>query len=193
MKKFIILFSLIFSINLFATEAPDFELESHNKKTVRLSDLKGEIVVLEWFNKGCPFVKKFYEAKKMQELQQKFTGLGVKWLTIISSAKDKQGHETTIEATKTREEWQIKSSHTLLDPTGKVGKLYGAKTTPHFFIISKDQKIVYQGAIDSIPSGDPADIPQAKNYIAENLSKLVKNQKVSIDRTKPYGCSVKYQ
>ena len=192
MKYIFSFFVLGLAFSVMADKAPDFSLKNHQNKEIKLSQFKDKIVVLEWFNKGCPFVKKFYESKKMQKLQEQFTDQNVVWLTMISSVKGRQGYETYQEASKTRKSWGVSSTHTLLDHQGVVGKLYGAKTTPHIFIISKDQKIVYQGAIDSIPSGDPGDISKANNYIEEGLKRLHRNKKIKLAKTKPYGCSVKY-
>ena len=103
-------------------------------------------------------------------MAKKFTDMGVIWLTISSSAKGKQGHETVEEVLETRENWKINSTYNLLDHLGEVGQAYNAVTTPHFFIIGKDQKIVYQGAIDSILSIDSKDISKAENYVVSPLS-----------------------
>lgn len=173
-------------------KAPAFSLFSHSGKQISLSDFQGKIIVLEWFNKGCPFVKKFYESNSMQKWQKEFQEKGIVWLTISSSAKGKQGHETIEEVSKTRQVWNINSTANLLDHDGTVGLSYGAKTTPHFFIIGPNQEILYQGAIDSILSTDAEDIPKATNYVAAALEEIRSNKEVSVKNTKPYGCSVKY-
>ena len=173
-------------------KAPAFSLFSHNGKKVSLSDFKGRIVVLEWFNKGCPFVKKFYESRAMQEWQREFTFKNVIWLTISSSSSGKQGHETAKQTTATRQRLNINSSHNLLDHDGRVGKLYGAVTTPHIFILDKQHRLAYQGAVDSIISIEMSDIAKAENYLTAALDELINEKDIKIKRTRPYGCSVKY-
>lgn len=172
--------------------APEFTLPAQDGTVHKLSDFKGKYVVLEWFNKGCPFVVKHYGSGNMQKLQETYAAKGVVWLSIISSAEGKQGHQTPAEATATRAEWKIKSTATLLDSSGLVGKLYGAKTTPHLFVINPEGVVVYQGAIDSKASTDPKDIPTSKNYVAAALDAVLAGKPVAQATTKPYGCSVKY-
>jgi peroxiredoxin len=173
--------------------APDFTLPNSKGSQVKLADQKGKYVVLEWFNDGCPYVKKHYGSGNMQKLQEKYTGKGVEWFTILSSAPGKQGHQTPQKINEIMVEWKGKPSQVLLDPMGKVGRLYGAKTTPHMFIINPEGNIIYQGAIDSISSTDPADIPQAQNYVALALDSAMAGKPVATASTTPYGCSVKYQ
>jgi len=172
--------------------APDFSLMGANGKNVELKQFKNKIIVLEWINHGCPFIKKHYDSGNMQMLQKKYTAKDVMWLSIISSAKGKQGHVDVTQAKTEKEEKKSFATDVLLDIDGKIGQTYGAKTTPHFFIISKEGKVVYQGAIDSEPSADPDDIKKAKNYISQALDELIDGKKISIAETKPYGCSVKY-
>lgn len=178
--------------------APDFELVSSDGKTVKLSDNKGKIVVLEWLNYGCPFVKKHYspEVKNMQNLQSKYTGQGVVWYSIISSAKGKQGHSTAAEANKDRKEHGSAATAVLLDEKGTVGRLYGAKTTPHMYIVDGTGKLVYQGAIDDRPTSEPADIKGARNYVSEALDHLMDKKQagkpLAVSASNPYGCGVKY-
>lgn len=196
--KFLIALLAFASLNAFALttgeSAPDFTLPGLNPKMkdVSLSSFKGKYVVLEWLNHGCPFVRKHYDSGNMQSLQTKFVGQNVIWLSIISSAPGKQGHVD--EKAALREKLDNKSGATdiLLDPTGKVGQLYGAKTTPHMFIIDKAGTLVYQGAIDDQPDTDKASIPEAKNYVVSALNELMAGKKVSAHTTKSYGCSVKY-
>ena len=173
MKYLLIIFFTFANISFSATnnqKAPQFTLNSSNNKSLSLKDFSGKWVVLEWFNKGCPFVKKFYEVNKMQELQKQYTDKNIIWLSIISSAKGKQGHETPAEAIKTREKWQIKSSHTLLDIDGVVGKKYDAKTTPHIFIINPKQDLVYQGAIIE---SDSDSIEELYNSIDTKVNEVI--------------------
>ena len=169
-----------------------FSLFSHTNEQINLENFKGKTIVLEWFNKGCPFVKKFYESKSMQKWQGELTQQGIIWLTISSSAHGKQGFETVTEVSETRKNWKISSTYNLLDHDGKVGKLYEAKTTPHIYVIDKNFNLVYQGAIDSILSTDQEDIPKAENYLLKAIEDLANNRSVKIAKTKPYGCSVKY-
>lgn len=197
MFKIFLLSTLLFSQISFAEvqpgqSAPDFQLTDSNGSAQKLSNFKGKFVVLEWFNKGCPFVKKHYGSSNMQGLQKTYTGKNVVWLTIISSAPGKQGHESGPEANKTKESLGANPTHVLLDSDGKVGKLYGAKTTPHMFIMNPEQKIIYVGAIDDNPSYDPADIPKAKNFVTMTLEAAMNNKPVQISSHKPYGCTVKY-
>lgn len=173
-------------------KAPDFTLVDSNGKSVQLSSYAGKTVVLEWFNKGCPYVKKHYESKNMQALQKAYTEKGIIWLTVISSAPKKQGYETPEEANKTRAEWAIASTATLLDPKGEVGRAYGAKTTPHMYVVDPKGLLAYNGAIDSISSSDAADIPKSVNYVSGALDLVAAGKPVATASTKPYGCSVKY-
>lgn len=174
-------------------QAPEFSATDANGGSKALKDYKGKIVVLEWFNHGCPFVKKHYNSGNMQRLQKEFTDKGVIWLTINSSAEGKQGHVTPEEAVALMKEKGGASTAFLLDPKGDVGRLYGARTTPHMFVIDKEGKVVYQGAIDDDNSTDPDSIPQAKNYVREVIGELLSGKAVSVASTEPYGCAVKYE
>lgn len=178
--------------SLVGKKAPEFELKDINGKSHKLADFKGKIVVLEWFNDGCPFVKKHYTSDNMQKLQREFTGRGVVWLSINSSAEGKQGAHTPEEYKKVLSEWKAAPTALLLDREGHVGRMYGAKTTPDMYIINKEGVLVYQGAIDSKPSADPADIASSKNYVKEALDQLMEGKKVTVASEKSYGCSVKY-
>lgn len=172
--------------------APAFTLTSHEGKKVSLADHKGKTVVLEWFNNECPYVKKHYDSGNMQELQAKNRAGDVVWLTINSSAPGKQGHLKADEAKKLHQERKM-AGVLLLDPTGEVGKRYGAKTTPHMYIIDKEGKLVYAGAIDSDSSSDPKTIATAQNYVTQALAELSGGKPVATATTKPYGCAVKYE
>jgi peroxiredoxin len=172
--------------------APTFALKGASGKTVDLSQYKGKTVVVEWLNHGCPFVRKHYDSGHMQKLQEKYTKQGVVWLSVISSASGKQGHVDEKGAMADKEKNKSFATDILLDVDGKVGKAYEAKTTPHMFIISADGNLAYQGAIDSEASADQADIPKAKNYVAQALDELQSKKAVSVKETKSYGCSVKY-
>ncbi len=190
-----LLFSLV-SLTAFAVEtnsaAPQFELKAASGKTIKLSDYKGKIVVLEWFNNDCPFVRKHYDSNNMQSLQKKYTDKGIVWLSIISSAEGKQGHTDAAGALKQKAANKSSQTEILLDPTGAVGKSYEAKTTPHMYIIDQAQTLVYQGGIDNKADTDKESIKTSKNFVAAALDEILASKKVSNQNTKSYGCSVKY-
>jgi peroxiredoxin len=173
--------------------APDFTLPDSNGKSHSLSDYKGKIVVLEWLNHGCPFVKKHYNSGQMQKLQETYGKKGVIWFSIISSAPGKQGYCTPEQANELIKEKKAAPTALLLDPDGDVGKLYGAKTTPHMYIITSDGVLVYNGAIDDIRSSKVEDIAKAKNYVQIGLDEVLAGKEVSTKTSVPYGCSVKYK
>ncbi|MEY2526399.1 MAG: hypothetical protein QOE73_1170 [Verrucomicrobiota bacterium] len=173
--------------------APDFSASDSKGKAHSLSQYKGKYVVLEWFNPECPFVKKHYGPGNMQKLQEEYTGKGVVWLSVDSSAPGKEGSLTPDQAEKKMTEWKTKSTALLLDSDGKVGQTYGAKNTPHMFVINPEGKIVYEGAIDSKATPNPSDIPSSTNYVKVALDEAMAGKPVSNPNTKPYGCSVKYK
>lgn len=173
--------------------APSFQLTDVEGKNRSLSDAKGRWVVLEWVNHGCPFVRKHYDKGHMQALQKEFTGRGVQWFSICSSAAGKQGHMSPAEWRETIKTKGGAATAVLLDPSGSVGRLYGAKTTPHMFVIDPKGVLVYQGAIDDTPSTDPADIATSRNYVREALNQGLAGKPIESPETKPYGCSVKYK
>lgn len=172
--------------------APDFTLTDSDGKAHKLSDFAGKVVVLEWLNHGCPFVKKHYDSGNMQKLQKKYTGEGVVWLSIVSSAPGKQGHMSPADTNKTKTEKGAAPTAVLLDEDGKVGKLYNAKVTPELFIVGKDGVLLYAGAIDDKKSTEPADVAVAKNYIVQALDEILAGKSVSESSSTAYGCSVKY-
>lgn len=173
--------------------APAFTAEDSSGKSVSLSDFKGKTVVLEWLNKGCPYVKKHYGSGNMQRLQKEWTAKGVVWLSVVSSAEGKQGFVTGPEADADAKASGAAPTAVLLDPSGKVGRLYGAKTTPHMFVIDGAGVVRYAGAIDSDSSADPAAVASAENYVSGALAAVLAGKPVRKASTKPYGCSVKYQ
>ena len=173
--------------------APDFSAPDTNGKTHSLSQYKGKYVVLEWFNPECPFVKKHYGSDNMQKLQQEYTGKGVVWLTIDSNAPGTEGNITPDQAEKIMASWKTKQTALLLDPESKVARSYGAKNTPNMVVIDPEGKIVYEGAIDSKATPNPADIPNSTNYVKAALDESLAGRPVSNPTTKPYGCSVKYK
>ncbi|MEY2585763.1 MAG: hypothetical protein QOD80_1789 [Verrucomicrobiota bacterium] len=175
------------------TNAPDFSLTDSKGKTQSVSQYKGKYVVLEWFNPDCPFVKKHYGSGNMQKLQAEFTGKGVVWLSIDSSAPGLEGYLTAEQANAKITDWKTKQTALVLDPDGKAGRSYGAKNTPHMFVINPDGKIVYEGAIDSKATPNPSDIASSTNYVKVALEESLSGKTVSNANTKPYGCSVKYK
>jgi hypothetical protein len=172
--------------------APEFSATDSSGKTQKLSAYKGKIVVLEWTNNGCPFVAKHYGSGNMQSLQKKYTGQGVIWLTVVSSAPGTQGFVNAQEANRDTQRRGAAPTAVLLDPAGTLGHLYGAQATPHMYVINPEGQLVYMGAIDDTPSADPSDIAQAKNYVAAAIDAVKSGQRVGVPATKAYGCSVKY-
>src|SRR5438270_3315553 len=173
--------------------APDFSLKDTKGQSHSLSEYKGKYVVLEWFNPECPFVKKHYGSDNMQKLQREYTGKGVVWLTIDSNAPGTEGNLTPEQAQKVMASWKTKQTALLLDPESNVAKLYGAKNTPDMVVINPEGKIVYEGAIDSKASPNPADIPSSTNYVKAALDEALGGKAVSNAQTKPYGCHITYK
>jgi len=172
--------------------APDFTLVDSNGNEHNLSDFRGQFVVLEWLNHDCPFVRKFYNAGKMQELQEYYTGKGVVWLSIISSREGEQGHMTPAQINQANADKNVFATAVLIDEPGTVGRMYDARTTPHMFIINPDGVLIYDGAIDNKPTANPADIEGAENYVVAALTAAMNGEPVAVSTTRPYGCSVKY-
>jgi peroxiredoxin len=172
--------------------APDFTAVDSNGKSHQLSSFKGKTVVLEWTNDGCPYVQKHYGAGNMQALQKAAGDSGVVWLSVISSAPGTQGHVDGAGANKLTDSRKALPTAVLLDPTGKVGKLYDAKTTPHMYVINPEGKLVYAGAIDDKPTANQADLKGARNYVTEALAAVAAGKAPEVTTTRAYGCSVKY-
>jgi peroxiredoxin len=172
--------------------APAFKLIDSTGKTRSLADYKGKTVVLEWTNHECPFVKKHYGSGNMQAQQKQATADGVVWLSVNSSAPGKQGNVDGAAAEKVRKDARAVQTAYLLDPTGATGRAYGAKTTPHMYIIDPQGVLRYAGGIDSIQSADVDDIKKATQYVPQALAELAAGKPVSVAVTRPYGCSVKY-
>jgi peroxiredoxin len=172
--------------------APAFSLKDLDGKDVSLASFKGKTVVLEWFNPGCPFVKKSHEKGSLKDTAKRATDKGVVWLAINSGAPGKQGHgvETNRENAKT---WSM-GHPILLDESGAVGKAYGATNTPHVFIVDKEGTLVYAGAIDNSPDGEGESPEGGKlvNWVDQALGEIEAGKPVSMPRTKAYGCGVKY-
>ncbi len=172
--------------------APVFALKGADGKKHSLSQYTGKYVVLEWTNPNCPFVHKFYDSGTMQGLQKKETGQGVIWLRINSSAQGKEGYQSVSDAAAYEKDKGVASTATLLDPTGKVGHLYGARTTPNMFVINPEGVLIYAGGIDNKPSANVDDIPTATDYVTTALNEAKAGKPVSTPTAPPYGCSVKY-
>lgn len=172
--------------------APQFTLTSAKGSPVSLKDFIGKTVVLEWFNPNCPFVRKFYSNGDMQRFQKEAIEKGVVWLTINSNAEGKQGYIPSSEAATLVSEMGLQSTALLLDPDGTVGTSFGARITPHMFVIDSKGNVAYQGAIDSTPSTRSNDIPSSTNYVLTAIEALRQGKNPSPADTEPYGCSVKY-
>ncbi len=173
--------------------APDFTATDIKGNEVKLSDLKGKNVVLEWTNQECPFVVKHYKSGNMQATQKTATEGGAVWISINSSAPGMQGNTTAEEAVKIETDAGVHSTNRILDPNGDIGQLYGAKTTPHMFVINAEGNVAYAGAIDSVADADPASIAGASNYVLAALDDLKAGKPVQTPTTTPYGCGVKYK
>jgi len=172
--------------------APAFKAKAVDGAEVSSEALKGKIVVLEWNNPGCPFVKKHYDGNNMQKLQGYAHNKGVIWLTVNSSAAGKQGNMTTEQAKELIASKKISSAHYILDADGTIGNLYGAKSTPHMFVIDKKGDIAYMGAIDDHADTDQASIKDSKNYVKLAIDNLLGGKPIETASTQAYGCSVKY-
>ena len=172
--------------------APAFKETNSQGKEVQLSDFAGKTVVLEWTNDGCPFVQKHYNSKNMQKTQEAMAKEGVIWVSVISSKKGAQGYADAARANKLTADRGAAPVHVLLDPDGSMGRAYGAKTTPHMYIITPEGKIAYNGAIDSIKSNKVEDVPKATNYVLTAISALKAGKSPDPALTQPYGCDVKY-
>lgn len=173
--------------------APDFTGTDVDSKTVKLSDLKGKIVVLEWNNPECPFVVKHYDTKNMQKLQTEAAAKpDVVWLTINSGAEGLQGHVDAAKAKEYITKSEAKPAHYIIDSKGEIGQLYQAKTTPHMFVIDKEGVLAYAGAIDDNPTPRHEAVATAKNYVTAAIEALSAGKKVEVATSQPYGCGVKY-
>jgi peroxiredoxin len=172
--------------------APAFTAAATTGTSLSLADYRGHVVVLEWTNHECPYVRKHYETSNMQALQKEATGQGVRWLTIISSAPGTQGYVTARQADELTTSRQATPTAVLLDPAGTVGQLYGATNTPHMYVIDKAGTLVYAGAIDDKPTSRKGDVPGAQNYVRAALQAVAANQPVKTPVTRAYGCTVKY-
>ena len=172
--------------------APAFSAIDASGKTVSLADYKGKHVVLEWINPGCPFVQKHYHSANMQGTQKQATTQGVVWLAVNSTATEASDYKAPAAMAQWMQAQHAAASATLIDSDGKVGRAYGARTTPHLYIVNPAGTLVYAGAIDSKASSSPGDIAGATNYVKLALSESLAGKPVSTPSTRPYGCSVKY-
>jgi hypothetical protein len=173
--------------------APAFQARDAAGKPINLSAYRGKTVVLEWTNNGCPFVGHMYSSGVMQHLQHEAATSGAVWLTVISSAPGKQGYLTGAEVAPWKARVGAAPADVLLDPTGDLGHAYDARATPDMYVIDREGRLVYAGAIDDTPSTNPADARTAKNYVVGALAALRSGHPVSPAVTKPYGCSIKYR
>ncbi len=172
--------------------APDFKGIDANGKAQTLAQYRGRFVVLEWANQGCPYDRKHYLSGNMEKLQQQWTAKGVVWLSIISSAPGEQGYVTPEQERAYLQKMHAVPTAALLDPSGAIGRLYDAKTTPHIFVIDPHGRLVYEGAIDDQPSPDPDTLKGAHNYLSAALEEAMAGKSVTTPVTRPYGCNVKY-
>jgi peroxiredoxin len=189
--------SIVFAVSARAgqvgSEAADFRGTDSSGKTQSLDQYRGKFVVLEWHNHDCPYTMKHYQSGNMQSLQKQWTAKGVVWLTVISSAPGQQGYVDAAQENAYLQKSGARPTAAILDPTGAIGHLYGAKTTPNMFIVDPSGKLIYAGAIDDHPTSDASDIPASKNYVSAALTEAMNGQPVQVAYTRPYGCSVKYQ
>ena len=172
--------------------APNFSATDSNGKTDALEQYRGKFVVLEWHNQGCPYTKKHYASGNMQALQKEWTAKGVVWLTVISSAPGEQGYVTASQENSYLSQMHAAPTAVLLDADGKVGRLFGARTTPQMVVIDPIGRVIYDGAIDDRPTPDPGDVKGANNYVSDALTAAMAGRPVSTPYTRPYGCNVKY-
>ena len=173
--------------------APAFTLEDSEGNSHSLSDYRGKYLVLEWVNFDCPFVRKHYDSGNMQELQSTYRDREVIWLSVCSSAPGKQGYFEGEELNERLAEEKSLPTAYLVDAEGTVGQAYGAKTTPHIFIIDPEGILIYAGGIDDRPSTDTDDIAGATNYVKTTLDAALAGEPVEVKTSRPYGCSVKYK
>ncbi|HKM63994.1 MAG TPA: redoxin domain-containing protein [Acidisphaera sp.] len=172
--------------------APVFTATDSNGQRVSLAELRGKIVVLEWTNDGCPFVGKWYRSGAMQSLQRQAAQLGAVWLSVISSAPGEQGYADGARANQLTASRDAAPAHVLLDPTGALGHLYDAETTPHIFVIDAQGVLRYMGGADSVASTRVSDLQQATPYAKLAIEAVAAGAPVPYPVTRPYGCTVKY-
>lgn len=173
--------------------APDFTLRDAAGKAVKLADFRGKYVVLEWTNPHCPFVRKHYDSGNMAATQQDVVGKGVVWLSINSTEKASREYMEPARLVAWQQERKVQPTATLMDEDGVTGKAYGARTTPHMYIVDPQGRLAYAGGIDSIPSANPEDVRKAVNYVRQGIAEASAGKPLSVATTRPYGCSIKYK
>lgn len=173
--------------------APDFTLQDAGGKPVHLSDYRGKFVVLEWTNPGCPYVRKHYNSGNMAATQQDALARGAVWLSIDSTEKASMDYMEPAKLAAWQQERKARPTALLMDEEGHAGKAYGARTTPHMYIVDPQGRLVYAGGIDSIASSNPDDIGKATNYVRQGLAEAMVGKAISAPVTRPYGCSIKYK
>ncbi len=189
----VLLLACLFSspVTALAEGAPDFSVQARSGTSYKKSELEGKYVVLEWFNAGCPYVQRAYDSGAMQKLQNDYTKKGFIWLTVNSTAANHKDYLDAAGLEKVKAKWSPAWTDYIDDKDGQLGKLFGAKTTPHLFVIGKSGALMYRGALDNYPeAGDEADklVPHFSNALAETAA----GGAVKLPETKPYGCSIKY-
>ena len=172
--------------------APAFTVSDTRGNTHTLDAYRGKWVVLEWFNHSCPYTKKHYKSDNMQSLQREYTGRGVVWISVISSAPGKDGYGSAADADKLTIEKKASPSFVVRDTAGTLGRMYGARNTPHLFVIDPAGVLRYAGAIDDKPTSKAKDVKDAKNYVKAALDAGLSGQPIAVATTQPYGCDVKY-
>jgi peroxiredoxin len=173
--------------------APDFTLADAAGKPVKLSQFRGKHVVLEWTNPGCPYVKKHYDSGNMPATQKEAMDKGVVWLSINSTEKGAYDYLEPAKVVAWQKDRKAAPTHLLADEEGTVGRAYGARTTPHMYIVDPQGRLVYAGGIDSIPSSNADDIKRATNYVKQGLGEALAGKPITAATTRPYGCSIKYK
>ena len=172
--------------------APDFKAMDTSGKPVSLADFKGKHVVLEWVNPGCPYVVKHYGSANMPGTQKEATAKGVVWLAVNSTASEHSDYRAPADLAKWMQSQKAAASATLMDADGKIGRAYGARTTPHMYIIDPKGTLVFAGGIDNKPTANPADVATATNHVKVALGEALAGKPITLNSTRPYGCSVKY-
>ncbi|WP_291022890.1 thioredoxin family protein [Hydrogenophaga sp.] len=186
-------FGMVHAAAAVGQPAPDFSVRDANGQEVKLSQFRGKHVVLEWMNPGCPFVRKHYDSGNMAAVQKDALAKGVVWLSVYSNDDESWGYTKPAKLKDWLRERKASPTALLMDGSGAVGKAYGARTTPHMFLIGPTGTLVYAGAIDSIPSADKDDIAKATNYVRQAVSEAVAGKAVSTPSNRPYGCMIKYK
>jgi hypothetical protein len=198
MMKFVLSASMLAALPAIAATAvvgqpaPAFSVSDASGKPVSLADFKGKTVVLEWVNPGCPYVRKHYDSANMQGTQKGAADKGVVWLAVNSTAQGHSDYKKPADMAAWMQSQKAAATHTLMDSDGKIGRAYGARTTPHMYVVDAKGMLAYAGGIDDTPSANPADVKTAKNYVNAALGDLQAGKPVAQATTRPYGCSVKY-